>query len=201
MPGKGQTLTNANSLHLLKQYFIKYTEDTDEVVFCTKSGVSDHQLFDLSIDCQAEGLRNSVDNANNILGGEKCIDAFGPAEVDPRVPIETTSEVLAQLLEGKIGAIQLSEVSADTFRRASDVQKVDTVEAEISLSAMDFFWNGVAETCVGLSIAVLAHTLLGGGMLTGNIQKLEDMLASNHHKHFPRSKPRISRRICNLSRT
>jgi pyridoxine 4-dehydrogenase len=75
------------------------------------------------------------------------------------------------------------------------------VEAEISLSVTDFFSNGVAEVCAGLGIVVIAHTLLDGGMLTGNIQKLEDMLASNYHKHFPRSKPRISRRICNLSRT
>jgi pyridoxine 4-dehydrogenase len=106
--------------------------------------------------------------------------------VDPKVPIETTSEVLAQLLKGKIDAIQLSEVSADTFRRSSNVHMVDMVEAEVSLRATDFFSNGVAETCVGLSIVILAHTLLGWGMLTGNFQKLEDMPASNHHKHFPR---------------
>jgi pyridoxine 4-dehydrogenase len=106
--------------------------------------------------------------------------------VDPKVPIETTSEVLAQLLKGKIDATQLSEVSAGTFRQSSNVHMVDMVEAEVSLRATDFFSNGVAETCVGLSIVILAHTLLGWGMLPGNFQKLEDKPASNHLKHFPR---------------
>jgi pyridoxine 4-dehydrogenase len=59
------------------------------------------------------------------------------------------------------------------------------VEAEVSLSATDFFSNGAAEVCAGLGIMVLAHTLLSRGMLTGNIQKPEDMPASNHHKHPP----------------
>jgi hypothetical protein len=44
-------------------------------------------------------LRNSVDNANKILDGEKCIDVFGPAEAGPKVAVETVSEVLAQLLK------------------------------------------------------------------------------------------------------
>jgi hypothetical protein len=46
-------------------------------------------------------LRNSVDNANKILGGENCIDVFGPAEADPKVPIETTSEVLCNSSRGQ----------------------------------------------------------------------------------------------------
>jgi pyridoxine 4-dehydrogenase len=87
-------------------------------------------------------LRNSVDNANKILDGEKCIDVFGPAEAGPKVAIETVSEVLAQLLKGgKIGSTQFPEVRADTFRRASEVCKVDMVEAEVSLWATDFFSN------------------------------------------------------------
>jgi len=87
-------------------------------------------------------LRNSVDNANKILDGENCIDVFGPAEVDPKVPIETASEVLAQLLKGgKIGSIQFSKVRADTFRRVSEVYKIHMVEAEVSLWEMDFFLN------------------------------------------------------------
>jgi pyridoxine 4-dehydrogenase len=87
-------------------------------------------------------LRNSVDNANKILCGENYIDVFGPAEADPKVPIEIASEVLAQLLKGgKIGSIQFSKVRADISRRASEVRKVDMAEAEVSLWATDFFSN------------------------------------------------------------
>jgi pyridoxine 4-dehydrogenase len=177
---------DANSLHLLNRYFTKYPDDADKVVLCIKSGiVMAGPTF--QIDCSAEGMRKCVENANKILDGKKSIDIFGPARVDPKVPIETTIGALEQLMkEGKIGGIQLSEVRADTIRRAAKVYKIDMVEAEVSLWATDIFSNGVAEACCELGIVVLAHTPLGGGMLTGNIQNLEDIPASNHHKNFPR---------------
>jgi pyridoxine 4-dehydrogenase len=178
---------DANSLHLINRYFTKYPEDADKVVICIKSGVSIIGPGKFHLDCSAEAIRRCVDNANKILDGKKFIDIFGPARVDPKVPIETTVEELGRLVtEGKIGGIQLSEVSAETIRRSSKVHRIDMVEAEVSLWATDIFSNGVAETCAELGIVVLAHTPLGGGMLTGKIEKLEDMPASNHHKHFPR---------------
>ncbi|KAE9374281.1 Aldo/keto reductase [Stipitochalara longipes BDJ] len=176
----------ANSLHLLNRYFTKFPKDAEKVVLCIKSGVI-MSGGSFNIDCSAEGMRKSVDNANRILDGKKIVDVFGPARVDPSVPIETTIKALGQLMkEGKIGGIQLSEVRADTIRRASKVHKIDMVEAEVSLWATDIFSNSVAQTCAELGIIVLGHTPLGGGMLTGNIRKVEDMPASNHHKHFPR---------------
>jgi len=177
----------ANSLHLVNRYFTKFPEDAKKVVLCIKSCFLMSGGGSFSIDCSAEGTRKSLDNANKILDGKKFIDIFGPARVDPKVPIETTIEALGELMrEGKIGGIQLSEVKADTIRRASNVHKIEMVEAEVSLWATDIFSNGVAETCAELGIVVLGHTPLGGGMLAGNIQKIDDMPASNHHKHFPR---------------
>ena len=178
---------DANSLHLLNRYFTKFPEDAIKVVLCLKSGVSMSGGGSFNIDCSAQGMRKSVDNANKILDGKKFIDIFGPARVDPNVPIESTIGALGELMkEGKIGGIQLSEVKADTIRRASNIHKIEMVEAEVSLWATDIFSNGVAETCAELGIVVLGHTPLGGGMLTGNIQRVDDMAASNHHKHFPR---------------
>jgi pyridoxine 4-dehydrogenase len=107
--------------------------------------------------------------------------------VDPNIPIETTVEALGQLVkEGKIGGIQLSEVRADTIRRAAKVYKIDMVEAEISLWATEIFSNGVAETCAELGIIVVGHTPLGAGMLTGQIEMPEDMPVNDYHRHFPR---------------
>ncbi|KAN0102832.1 putative aldo/keto reductase [Hyaloscypha variabilis] len=178
---------DANSLHLLNRYFTRFPEDAEKVVICIKSGFSMGVDGQFSIDCSAEGMKRSVDNANRILDGKKFIDIFGPARVDPNVPIEITIEALEQLMkEGQIGGIQLSEVRAETIRRVSEVHKIDMVEAEVSLWATDIFSNGVAQICAELGIVVLGHTPLGGGMLTGNIRKIEDLPASNHRKHFPR---------------
>ena len=177
-----------NSLHLMNRYFTVYPEDAEKVVLCIKSGVVDMRTFKL--DGSPEGIRKFVDNANNILDGKKMIDIFGCGRVDPDVPIEDTVTTLAQLVEeGKIGGIQLSEVRAETIRRAAKVAKIDMVEAEVSLWATDIFSNGVAETCGELGIPIVAHTPLGAGMLTGQIKSLDDMPANDYHRHFPRFQP------------
>jgi pyridoxine 4-dehydrogenase len=177
-----------NSLHLMNRYFTAYPEDADKVVLTIKSGIVDMRTF--TMDCSPAGVRNFVDRANAILDGKKKIDLFGCGRVDKNVPIEETVGALAELVqEGKIGGIQLSEVSAATIRRAATVAPIDMVEAEISLWATDVFENGVAETCAELDIAMVAHTPLGAGMLTGQIQSLDDLPANDYHRFFPRFQP------------
>lgn len=128
-------------------------------------------------------MQKAVDTANAILDGKKKIDIFGPARVDPNIPIEKTVAGLGELVkEGKISSIQLSEVSATTIRRTA---KIDMVESEISLWAPGVFTNGVAPTCAELGIVMCAHTPLGAGMLASKFQKVEDM-GDDHHKHFLR---------------
>ncbi|KAL3464620.1 NADP-dependent oxidoreductase domain-containing protein [Aspergillus heterothallicus] len=177
-----------NSLHLLHRYFTTYPEDAEKVVLSVKSGIADMRT--LTMDSSPDAVRRSVDRANAILAGTKKIDLFGPARVDPKVPIEETVAALAELVaQGKIGGIQLSEVRAETIRRASAITKIDMVEAEISLWATDVFENGVATTCGELGIVLEAHTPLGAGMLTGKIKSLDDMAPNDHHRRFPRFQP------------
>ncbi|RDW69995.1 hypothetical protein BP5796_08392 [Coleophoma crateriformis] len=173
-----------NSLHLMNRYFTKYPEDADQVVLCIKSGVVSAK-FDL--DAGPDAMRGMVENSNKILDGKKTIDIFGPARVDPNYSVEKTVEGLAQLVkEGKIGGIQLSEVKAETIRRAAKVAKIDMVEAEVSLWSTDIFENGVAEVCAELGIVVVGHTPLGAGMLTGQLQNPSDLPENDYHRMFPR---------------
>lgn len=177
-----------NSLHLMNRYFTAFPEDADKVVLSIKSGVVSMKTF--TMDCSPAGLRGFVDNALKILDGKKKIDIFGCARVDPNVPVEESIKALAELKEeGKIGGIQLSEVKAETIRRAASVAKIDMLEAEVSLWATDVFRNGVAETCAELGIPIIAHTPLGAGMLTGTIKSPDDLAAHDHHRLFPRFQP------------
>jgi pyridoxine 4-dehydrogenase len=172
----------------MNRYFTAYPEDADKVVLCVKSGVK--QMGTFSMDCSAPALLGFVDNTLRILDGKKKIDIFGFARVDPAVPVEESIKALATLKKaGKIGGIQLSEVRADTIRRAAAVEKIDMVEAEISLWATDIFKNGVAEVCRELGIILVAHSPLAAGMLTGKIKSLDDMSPSNYHRRFPRWQP------------
>lgn len=139
------------------------------------------------MDCSPENMRRSVDNCNQILDGEKAINFFGPARVDPDIPIEKTVEALGKLVkEGKIGRIALSEVSANTIRRAVKVHEIGIVEAEVSLWSRDIFQNGIAETCKELKIVVLAHTPLGMGMLAGRFRSVEDVRDGEVFQMLPR---------------
>lgn len=136
---------HANSLQLLKYYFDSYPEDARKVVLGIKGA------FDIKTrtpDCSPEGIRASVEEALKILDGAAKIDVFECARVDPKVPIETSVKTLAELVkEGKIGGIGLSEVNANTIRRAHAVHPIAAVEIELSLFTPDVLTNGVADTC------------------------------------------------------
>jgi pyridoxine 4-dehydrogenase len=170
----------------MNRYFSAYPEDADKVVFCLKTGVADMATF--RMDVSPASLRSALESALKILDGKKKIDIFGPCRVHstPDVTIEDSVLACAEFVkEGKIGGIQLSEVKAETIRRAAKVTKIEMVEVEVSLWSTEIFENGVLETCAELGIVISAHTPLGAGMLTGKIKSPEDM-GTDHHKHFPR---------------
>jgi pyridoxine 4-dehydrogenase len=71
--------------------------------------------------------------------------------------------------EGKIKGIGLSEVRAETIRRAVKVHPIVQVEVELSLWSTDILRNGVAETCAELGIPIIAYAPLSRGGLTAAI--------------------------------
>lgn len=105
-----------HSCHLLREYFSKYPEKADKVVLSIKGGTKAGQLIP---DGSEENIRRSVDDCLKVLGGTKTIDIFECARQDPNTTVEQTVTILAQLIkEGKIKGIGLSEVDAETIRRA-----------------------------------------------------------------------------------
>lgn len=154
----------ANSLHLLNAYFKAHPEDVEKVVINIKGALD---FAKMSPDGTDAGIRKSVDNCIQILGGTKKIDVFEMARVDPNVPIEESVGYLAKLIEeGKISAIALSEVRADTIRRAAKVHKIaGGVEIEFSLFATEPLTNGIFEACAENDIPVIAYSPLGRGLL------------------------------------
>ena len=129
---------------MLKYYFEKYPEDASKVVLGIKGA------YDMKAgpDGSPEGIRASVEEAVRVLGGTKTIDVFECARRDPNVPIETSVKALADLVkEGKISGIGLSEVSADTIRKAHAVHPISAVEIELSLFTPDPLHNGIADAC------------------------------------------------------
>jgi pyridoxine 4-dehydrogenase len=152
-----------NSLHLLNEYFTKYPGDADKVVISIKGGVVPGEMRP---DGSKEGVQRTLDNTLKLLDGKKSLDLFEMARIDPKTPVEETIKYLAEYVKaGKLGGISLSEVNANTIRKAHAVHPISAVEVEFSLFATDILSNGVAETCAELGIPIVAYSPLGRGFL------------------------------------
>ena len=115
----GQGLTVAN-LELVARFFGKYPEYADRAFLSVKGGLVPGEM---KVDGSRANLRRSVDNVLKTLRGTKKLDLFEPARREPNYEIEHYMEVLNEMVkEGKFDYIGLSEVRADTVRRAHKVR-------------------------------------------------------------------------------
>ncbi|MCJ1477624.1 Pyridoxine 4-dehydrogenase [Lambiella insularis] len=178
----------ANSLHLAQYYFEQYPEDADKVVLSIKGA------YDMKTgpNGSPEGIRASVEEAVKVLGGTKTIDVFECARVDPNASVETSVKALAELVkEGKIGGIGLSEVGANTIRKAHAIHPISAVEIELSLFTPDPLHNGIVDTCHELGIPIVAYSPISRGWLTGAIRSLDDLPPKDFRRMLPRFQPTV----------
>ncbi|OJJ49665.1 hypothetical protein ASPZODRAFT_149157 [Penicilliopsis zonata CBS 506.65] len=162
-----------NSCHLLNKYFTKYPEKADKVILSIKGG---NKVGELVWDGSEANIRRSVDECLRILDGKKTIDIFECARQDPKTTVEQTVTILAQYVkEGKIGGIGLSEVDAETVRRAHKVHPIAAVEVELSLFDTHILEDGTAKACAELGIPVVAYSPLGRGILAGAFTNLSEV--------------------------
>lgn len=114
------------------------------------------------------------------------IDLYYMHRKDDDTPIEEVVGAMAKLVQqGKIRGIGLSEVNADTLRRAHAVHPISALQSEYSLWTRDPE-DGVLQTCRDLGIAFVAYSPLGRGFLTGQIRTFEDLEANDYRRHSPR---------------
>ncbi|KAL1715314.1 NADP-dependent oxidoreductase domain-containing protein [Schizophyllum commune] len=182
-----------NSLHIVKAYFEKYPEDADRVILSIKGAVAGVSTGQPTPDNSPEGIRRSVDFCLGILQGVKKIDVFEPGRRDASVPVETMIKALKELVdEGKIGAIGLTEVGAETIHEAAKYAPIDGgIEVEFSAWFTDILDNGVAKACAELNIPIIAYSPLGAGFLTGQIKSIDNLAPTDYRRHSPRFQPEV----------
>ncbi|MFB7426970.1 aldo/keto reductase [Streptomyces hydrogenans] len=103
--------------------------------------------------------------------GTDHIDVYRIARVDPDVPIEETVGAIAELVEaGHVRHIGLSEVGADTLRRAAAVAPIADLQIEYSLVS-----RGIEEKILPvareLGIGVTAYGVLSRGLISGHFTR------------------------------
>jgi aryl-alcohol dehydrogenase-like predicted oxidoreductase len=140
----------------------------DEVVLATKFGIlTSSGGGQVRVDNSPEYVRAAVDASLRRLGVD-TIDLYYLHRRDPNTPIEDTVGAMAELVAaGKVRHLGLSEVSADTLRRAYAVHPITALQTEFSL-----FNRGIEDeqlpVCLELGIGVVPYSPIGRGLLTGS---------------------------------
>ncbi|MEH2530510.1 aryl-alcohol dehydrogenase-like predicted oxidoreductase [Bradyrhizobium sp. AZCC 1588] len=98
----------------------------------------------------------------------ETIDIYRPARLDPDVPIEETVGAMADMVKaGWIRHIGLSEVGAETIRRAHAVHPIRDLQIEYSLISRGIEDN-ILPTCRELGIGITAYGVLSRGLISGH---------------------------------
>jgi aryl-alcohol dehydrogenase-like predicted oxidoreductase len=131
-------------------------------------------------------LRETCEQSLKNLGIE-TLDVFCLSRVDPNVPVEESVGGMAELVkEGKTRFISLSECSADSLRRGSAVHPLASLQMEYSLFSRDAEEQGQINACKELGMALMAYAVLGRGMLSAQVPRLEELAADDIRARLPR---------------
>jgi aryl-alcohol dehydrogenase-like predicted oxidoreductase len=96
------------------------------------------------------------------------IDIYRPARLDRNVPIEETVGAIAELVQdGYVRYVGLSEVGAETIRRAAAVHPICDLQIEYSLISRGIE-QAILPACRELGIAVTAYGVLSRGLISGH---------------------------------
>ncbi|MEH2367987.1 aldo/keto reductase [Nostoc sp.] len=121
----------------------------------------------LGIDACPSSVKNFVAYSLTRLGVDH-IDIYRPARLDPQVPIEDTIGAIAELVTaGYVRHIGLSEVGADTIRRAHAIHPISDLQIEYSLISRSPE-SEIFPVLEELGIGVTAYGVLSRGLLSGS---------------------------------
>jgi aryl-alcohol dehydrogenase-like predicted oxidoreductase len=160
--------------------------DRDSVVLSVKFGaLRDPDGGWGGFDARPAAVKNFVAYSLRRLGTDH-IDVYRPSRLDPAVPIEDTVGALAELVEaGHIRHIGLSEVGAETLRRAAAVHPIVDLQIEYSLLSRGIE-KEVLPVARELGIGVTAYGVLSRGLLSGHWAPSRELTANDFRSTNPR---------------
>jgi aryl-alcohol dehydrogenase-like predicted oxidoreductase len=139
----------------------------------------------LGLNGKPEYVKQACDQSLQNLGVD-TIDLYYMHRQDPKVEIEEIVGAMSDLVkQGKVKHIGLSEVNAETLRRAHRVYPISALQTEYSL------WSREPEqelfdVCKELGITFVAYSPLGRGFLTGAIKSRADLEQGDFRLSNPR---------------
>lgn len=118
-----------------------------------------------SLDVKPENIKNHLLDSLNKMNLD-YVDLYQPARLDTEIPVEdVVSEIKSLIDEGYVRYIGLSEVDADTLRRACKIHPIYSVEVEYSLLNREIEQE-LIKTAKELGVQVVVYGAVGHGILT-----------------------------------
>ena len=122
--------------------------------------------------------------------GTDYVDIYRPGRVFPDLPIEETVGAIGEMVDaGYVRHVGLSEVGAETVRRAHAVHPISDLQIEYSLLSRAIE-EEILPTCRELGIGVIAYGVLSRGLLSGHWSREREASLAPHD--FRASAPRFT---------
>jgi aryl-alcohol dehydrogenase-like predicted oxidoreductase len=139
----------------------------------------------LGYDASPPAAKTALAYSLNRLGVEH-IDVYRPARLDSEVPIEETIGAIGELVQaGYVRHIGLSEVGAETIRRAAATHPISDLQIEYSLISRGIE-DEILPACRELGIAITAYGVLSRGLISGHFSAERELPANDFRAHAPR---------------
>lgn len=156
----------------------------DQVIIGTKCGLVRDNESSREINSSKNYIKKCCEASLKRLGIE-YIDVYYLHRKNPNTAIEESMEAMAELhQEGKILSVGLCEVHPDIIRRADKIFPVSVLQSEYSILFRQPA-ETVLATCKELNIAFVPFSPLGRGFLSGDIQSIQQLDASDWRQHLP----------------
>ena len=137
------------------------------------------------MDTRPAAVKNFLSYSLRRLGVD-YIDVYRPARLDPAVPIEDTIGAIAEMIDaGYVRHIGLSEVGAETLRRAAAVHPIADLQIEYSLFSRGIEAE-ILPTCRELGIGITAYGVLSRGLLSDSLRGRDGAALSDSRAGIPR---------------
>ncbi|KPM54713.1 aldo/keto reductase [Frankia sp. R43] len=139
----------------------------------------------LGQDGRPDAVRNFLAYSLARLGTDH-IDIYRPARLDPAVPIEETVGAIKEMIDaGYVRQVGLSEVDAETIRRAHAVHPIADLQIEYSLVSRAVE-EDILPTLRELGIGLTAYGVLGRGLISGHWRAGQAAGPGDFRAHSPR---------------
>jgi aryl-alcohol dehydrogenase-like predicted oxidoreductase len=162
------------------------TRNRDDVLISVKFGAQrDPARQWLGYDARPAAVKTALAYTLQRLGTDH-VDVYRPARLDPNVPIEETVGAIKELIDaGYVRHLGLSEVGADTLRRAHAVHPVTDLQIEYSLISRGIE-RDILPAARELGVGITAYGVLSRGLISGHWTRDRETATNDFRSRSPR---------------